>query len=82
LGATTRSAISLAGSAASNASAARATPPYRHRHRRRAAAPLRGEELFTPAEDDWWLERSLAQLACMRSLAHEGWLFVAIGRRA
>jgi SAM-dependent methyltransferase len=38
-------------------------------------------DLFTPAEDDWWLERSLAQLAWMRTLAHEGGLFVANGRR-
>jgi 2-polyprenyl-3-methyl-5-hydroxy-6-metoxy-1,4-benzoquinol methylase len=39
------------------------------------------EALFAPAEDDWWLERGLAQLGWMRTLAHEGGLFVVIGRR-
>ena len=47
-----------------------------------ADAPLQGNALFTPAEDDWWLERGLAQLAWMTSLAREGGLFVAVGRRA
>jgi SAM-dependent methyltransferase len=47
-----------------------------------ADEPLQGNALFTPAEDDWWLERSLAQLGWMTSLAREGGLFVVIGRRA
>ena len=47
-----------------------------------ADEPLHGNALFTPAEDDWWLERSLAQLGWMTSLAREGGLFVVIGRRA
>jgi 2-polyprenyl-3-methyl-5-hydroxy-6-metoxy-1,4-benzoquinol methylase len=47
-----------------------------------ADPPLQGDALFTPAEDDWWLERGLAQLGWMSSLGREGGLFVAIGRRA
>jgi SAM-dependent methyltransferase len=39
------------------------------------------DTLFTPAADDWWLERGLAQLGWMRSLGHEGGLFFAIGRQ-
>lgn len=39
------------------------------------------ENLFTPAPDDWWLERGLAQLGWIRSLGHEGGLFFTIGRR-
>jgi 2-polyprenyl-3-methyl-5-hydroxy-6-metoxy-1,4-benzoquinol methylase len=38
-------------------------------------------DLFSEAEDDWWLERGLAQLGWMRTLAHEGGLFVAVGCR-
>jgi 2-polyprenyl-3-methyl-5-hydroxy-6-metoxy-1,4-benzoquinol methylase len=38
-------------------------------------------ELFAPAEDNWRLEGWLAQLGWMRSLGHEGGLFIAIGRR-
>ncbi len=40
-----------------------------------------GEELFSPAEDDWWPEGILAQLGWMRTLGAEGGLFVVIGRR-
>lgn len=39
------------------------------------------EDLFAPAEDNWRVEGWLAQLGWMRSLGHEGGLFVAIGRR-
>jgi SAM-dependent methyltransferase len=39
------------------------------------------EELFAPAEDNWRVEGWLAQIGWMRSLGHEGGLFVAIGRR-
>jgi len=45
-----------------------------------AAEPLAPGALFTPAEDDWWLERALAQVAWMRTLGHEGGLFVVVGR--
>jgi 2-polyprenyl-3-methyl-5-hydroxy-6-metoxy-1,4-benzoquinol methylase len=41
----------------------------------------RGDQLFSPAEDDWWPEGILAQLAWTRTLAAEGGLFVTIGRR-
>ena len=40
------------------------------------------DELFSPAEDDWWPEGLLAQLGWMSGLAAEGGLFVVIGRRA
>jgi len=40
------------------------------------------EELFTPAEDNWYLEGWLAQLGWIGALAHEGGLFVTVGRRA
>jgi SAM-dependent methyltransferase len=39
------------------------------------------EELFTPAGDNWGLERWLTQLAWMRTLGREGGLFFTIGRR-
>jgi SAM-dependent methyltransferase len=46
---------------------------------------LLGEEedrpLLDPEPDGWWLEDWLAQLGWMRSLGHEGGLFVAVGRR-
>ena len=42
----------------------------------------RGDELFSPAEDDWWPEGILAQLGWMRTLGTEGGLFIVIGRRA
>jgi SAM-dependent methyltransferase len=45
-----------------------------------AAEPVR--DLFAPADDDWGLEALLAQLGWMRTLGHEGGLFVVIGRRA
>ena len=38
------------------------------------------DDLFTPAPDDWWLERGLAQLVWMSSLGREGGLFFTIGR--
>lgn len=41
----------------------------------------RGDELFSPAEDNWWPEGVLAQIGWMSSLAAEGGLFIAIGRR-
>jgi SAM-dependent methyltransferase len=44
--------------------------------------PPRGDQLFTPAEDDWWPEGVLAQLGWMRTLGTEGGLFIVIGRRA
>jgi SAM-dependent methyltransferase len=40
-----------------------------------------GDEIFSPAEDDWWPESILAQLGWMRALASEGGLFIVIGRR-
>jgi 2-polyprenyl-3-methyl-5-hydroxy-6-metoxy-1,4-benzoquinol methylase len=45
------------------------------------AEPPRADELFTPAEDDWWLEGVLAQLGWMATLGREGGLFAVIGRR-
>ncbi|HEX3904378.1 MAG TPA: class I SAM-dependent methyltransferase [Polyangia bacterium] len=41
----------------------------------------RDEELFSPAEDNWWPEGILAQLGWMGTLGAEGGLFVVIGRR-
>jgi SAM-dependent methyltransferase len=41
------------------------------------AAPT---ELFEPAGDDWAFEDALAQISWARTLAHEGGLFVAVGR--
>ena len=38
-------------------------------------------DLFTRAEDNWWLEQWLAQLGWMFTLGREGGLFFAIGRR-
>jgi SAM-dependent methyltransferase len=47
---------------------------------------LIGEEddapLFVPEGDGWWLEDWLAQLGWIRSLGHEGGLFVVVGQRA
>jgi SAM-dependent methyltransferase len=40
------------------------------------------EELFTAAEDNWCFEGWLAQLGWIGALAHEGGLFVTVGRRA
>ncbi len=39
------------------------------------------EDLLTPEGDRWWLETWLAQLGWMRTLQHEGGLFVTVGRR-
>jgi hypothetical protein len=39
------------------------------------------EELFTATEDNWCLEGWLAQLGWIGALAHEGGLFVTVGRR-
>jgi SAM-dependent methyltransferase len=39
------------------------------------------DELFTPAPDNWRVEGWLSQLGWMRSLGHEGGLFVIIGKR-
>lgn len=46
--------------------------------------PLEGDALFTRAEDDWSLENVLSQIAWAMNptIAAEGGLFVAIGRRA
>ena len=38
-------------------------------------------ELFERAADNWPLEGWLAQLGWMRSLGHEGGLFVTVGQR-
>jgi SAM-dependent methyltransferase len=38
--------------------------------------------LFTPAEDDWAIENWIAQLTWMKALAHEGGLWVTIGRKS
>jgi len=38
--------------------------------------------LFTPAADNWQPEAWLAQLGWIRTLGHEGGLFVTVGRRA
>jgi len=46
-----------------------------------AEAPLREDELFTPAEDDWWFENWLSQIGWAATLAREGGLFVTVGRR-
>jgi len=40
------------------------------------------DELFAAARDNWQLEGWLAQLGWIRSLGHEGGLFVTIGRRS
>jgi len=37
-------------------------------------------DLFEPAGDDWVIEDALAQISWARRLAHEGGLFVAVGR--
>ena len=47
-----------------------------------AAEPLRDDELFRPADDDWGFENVLAQLSWTRTLAHEGGLFAVAGRTA
>jgi SAM-dependent methyltransferase len=40
------------------------------------------ENLFTPADDNWRLEGWLAQLGWIRTLGHEGGLFVVVGQRS
>lgn len=40
------------------------------------------DDLFTPAPDNWWIEGWLSQLAWMRTLGHEGGLFITVGRRS
>jgi SAM-dependent methyltransferase len=47
-----------------------------------AADKLAEDALFDPAEDDWGLENWVAQMAWMKSLAHEGGLWVTIGRKS
>jgi SAM-dependent methyltransferase len=44
--------------------------------------PPEDDALFQPAEDDWAWENWVAQLAWMKTLAHEGGLWVTIGRKA
>jgi SAM-dependent methyltransferase len=39
------------------------------------------QELFTPSVDNWRFESWLAQLGWIRKIAHEGGLFVTVGRR-
>jgi SAM-dependent methyltransferase len=39
------------------------------------------DDLFTRAEDNWRIEGWLAQIGWMRSLGHEGGLFIVIGQR-
>jgi SAM-dependent methyltransferase len=39
------------------------------------------DDLFSFAGDDWWLENWISQLTWTMRLAHEGGLFVVIGRR-
>ena len=39
------------------------------------------EDLFTPAPDNWGLERWLTQIAWMGTLGREGGLFFPIGRK-
>jgi len=39
------------------------------------------DELFSAADDHWSFEEWLAQLGWMRTLGHEGGLFVTVGRR-
>jgi SAM-dependent methyltransferase len=46
-----------------------------------ASEPLQDDALFRPADDDWGLENWIAQLGWMKTLAHEGGLWVTIGRK-
>jgi len=41
----------------------------------------RVEQLFAQAADNWWFEGWLAQIGWIRTLGHEGGLFVIVGRR-
>jgi SAM-dependent methyltransferase len=47
-----------------------------------AAEKLPEDALFDPSEDDWGFENWMAQVAWMKSLAHEGGLWVTIGRKS
>ena len=47
-----------------------------------ASEPLEEDALFQPAEDDWGLENWAAQITWMKTLAHEGGLWVTIGRKS
>jgi SAM-dependent methyltransferase len=47
-----------------------------------ASEALEGAALFEPAEDDWPFENWVSQLGWMKTLAHEGGLWVTIGRRS
>jgi SAM-dependent methyltransferase len=45
------------------------------------AEPLTGGELFEPAADDWGFENVLSQIGWAASLAHEGGLWITVGRK-
>jgi SAM-dependent methyltransferase len=47
-----------------------------------ASEPLEGDALFQPADDDWAFENWAAQVAWMKTLGHEGGLWITVGRRA
>jgi SAM-dependent methyltransferase len=46
-----------------------------------ASEPLEEAGLFDAAEDDWALENWVAQVTWMKTLAHEGGLWVTVGRK-
>jgi SAM-dependent methyltransferase len=46
-----------------------------------ASENMEDDALFDQADDDWGFENWVAQLAWMKSLAHEGGLWVTIGRK-
>jgi SAM-dependent methyltransferase len=46
-----------------------------------ASEPLEEDALFQPAEDDWGLENWAAQITWMKTLAHEGGLWVTVGKK-
>jgi hypothetical protein len=45
------------------------------------AEPLGGDDLFTPAEDDWGFENVISQIGWAWSIGYEGGLWVTVGRR-
>ncbi|MGD0530626.1 MAG: methyltransferase domain-containing protein [Polyangiaceae bacterium] len=47
-----------------------------------ASETIPDDALFQESEDDWGFENWMAQLAWMKSLAHEGGLWVTIGRKS
>jgi len=47
-----------------------------------ASEAIPDDALFQESEDDWGFENWMAQLAWMKSLAHEGGLWVTIGRKS